>query len=137
MPTKPFLLQKRSFRFPPDTAVPRRVSFRARPEPPPYVGFLFRYYSAPNNTDIADAIASSHDIAKSEAKKLVDAVFGVIADAAAKGEEISLNGFGKFKVKDQPERQGRNPSTGAAITIAASKKLGFTPAKAVKDRLNG
>jgi len=90
-----------------------------------------------NNADIADAIASSHDIAKSEAKKLVDAVFGVIADAAAKGEEISLNGFGKFKVKDQPERQGRNPSTGAAITIAASKKLGFTPAKAVKDRLNG
>lgn len=90
-----------------------------------------------NNTDIADAIATSHGIAKTDAKKLVDAVFAVIADGVAKGEEISLPGFGKFKVKDQPERQGRNPSTGEAITIAASKKLGFTSAKAVKDRLNG
>lgn len=90
-----------------------------------------------NNSDIADAIAANHGIAKTEAKKLVDAVFAVIADSAAKGEEVSLAGFGKFKVKDQPERQGRNPATGDAITIAASKKLGFTPAKAVKDRLNG
>lgn len=90
-----------------------------------------------NNTDLADAIATSHGIAKTDAKKLVDAVFAAIADAASKGEEVSLNGFGKFKVKDQPERQGRNPATGEAITIAASKKLGFTPAKAVKDRLNG
>ncbi len=90
-----------------------------------------------NNTDIADAIATSHGITKADARKLVDAVFGTIADAAAKGEEVSLNGFGKFKVKDTPERQGRNPATGEAITISASKKLGFTPAKAVTDRLNG
>jgi hypothetical protein len=38
-----------------------------------------------------------------------------IAGTAAKGGEISLNGFGKFKVKDQPAREGRNPSTGALI----------------------
>lgn len=42
-----------------------------------------------------------------------------------------------FKVKDSPAREGRNPSTGATIQIAASKKLGFTPAKTVKDLLNG
>ena len=42
-----------------------------------------------------------------------------------------------FKVKDQAAREGRNPSTGATIQIAASKKLTFTPAKAVKDQLNG
>jgi DNA-binding protein HU-beta len=90
-----------------------------------------------NNSDIAETLAGDHGLTKADAKKLVDAVFATIADAAAKGEEVSLNGFGKFKVKDQPERQGRNPSTGEAITIAASKKLGFTPAKAVKDRLNG
>ncbi len=46
-------------------------------------------------------------------------------------------GFGKFKVKATPAREGRNPSTGATIKIAASKKLRFTPAKAVKDALNG
>lgn len=90
-----------------------------------------------NNTDIAEVVAADQGIAKTEARKIVDAVFAAITDAAAKGEEISLNGFGKFKVKDQPERQGRNPATGQAITIAASKKLGFIPAKAVKDRING
>lgn len=90
-----------------------------------------------NNSDIAETLAGDHGLTKADAKKLVDAVFAAIADAAANGEEVSLNGFGKFKVKDQAERQGRNPSTGEAITIAASKKLGFTPVKAVKDRLNG
>lgn len=69
-------------------------------------------------------------------KVLVDGVFKAIADAAAAGEEISLPGFGKFKVKSTPEREGRNPSTGATIKIAAAKKLTFTPAKALKDSLN-
>ncbi|MBW8783415.1 MAG: HU family DNA-binding protein [Novosphingobium sp.] len=58
-------------------------------------------------------------------------------NAASKGEEVSLNGFGKFKVKDTPAREGRNPANGATIQIAAAKKLTFTPAKAVKARLNG
>ena len=90
-----------------------------------------------NNSDLADTLASEHGLTKTDARKLVDSVFTAIADAASKGEEVSLNGFGKFKVKDSPEREGRNPATGAAMTIAASKKLGFTVAKAVKDRLNG
>jgi len=90
-----------------------------------------------NNNDLADAIAASNDLSKAEARKLVDAVIGAIADAAAKGDEVSLSGFGKFKVKDRPARQGRNPSTGATIEIAASRKLTFAPAKGIKDRLNG
>ncbi|PZU09932.1 MAG: integration host factor [Sphingobium sp.] len=90
-----------------------------------------------NNSDLAEAVASAHDLSKADARKLVDAVIGAIADAAAKGDEVSLSGFGKFKVKDSPARQGRNPSTGETIEIAASKKLAFTPAKAIKDRLNG
>ena len=90
-----------------------------------------------NNSNLADTIAASADISKADARKIVDAVFAAVADAAAKGEEVSLNGFGKFKVKDSPEREGRNPATGEAMTIKASKKLTFTPAKAVKDKLNG
>jgi len=90
-----------------------------------------------NNSELAEALVTAHGLTKADARKLVDAVFSTIADAAAKGEEISLNGFGKFKVKDSPAREGRNPSTGATIQIAASKKLAFTPAKAVKDQLNG
>jgi DNA-binding protein HU-beta len=90
-----------------------------------------------NNSDLADTIAASSDVSKADARKIVDAVFLAIVEAASKGEEISLNGFGKFKVKDSPEREGRNPATGAAMTIKASKKLTFTVAKAVKDKLNG
>ncbi|MCE7798703.1 HU family DNA-binding protein [Sphingobium sufflavum] len=90
-----------------------------------------------NNADIADQIAEAHGLTKTDARKHVDAIFADIADAAAKGEEVSLNGFGKFKVKDAPAREGRNPSTGATIQIAASRKLSFAPAKAVKDKLNG
>lgn len=90
-----------------------------------------------NNNDLADVIAADGGLTKSDARKLVDSVFAAIADAAAKGEEVSINAFGKFKVKDTPAREGRNPSTGATIQIAASKKLAFSPAKAVKDKLNG
>ena len=90
-----------------------------------------------NNNDIADVIATDSGLTKADARKIVDTVFAAIGDAAAKGEEISLNGFGKFKVKDTPEREGRNPATGEAMTIKAARKLSFTPAKAVKDKLNG
>lgn len=90
-----------------------------------------------NNSDLADVIAASQGMSKADARKAVDSVFAAIADAAAKGEEVSLNGFGKFKVKNSPAREGRNPSTGATIQIPASNKLTFSAAKAVKDKLNG
>lgn len=88
-----------------------------------------------NHADLSDAVASTLGTSKADGKKAVDAVFAAIADAAAKGEEVSVNGFGKFK--ESAAREGRNPSTGETIQIAASKKLGFGAAKAVKDRLNG
>jgi DNA-binding protein HU-beta len=90
-----------------------------------------------NNADLAEALAETLGTTKTDARKAVDAVFAAITDAAAKGEEVSLNGFGKFKVKASPAREGRNPATGATMTIAASNKLTFSPAKGVKDRLNG
>lgn len=90
-----------------------------------------------NNADLAETLVASHDMSKADARKAVDGLFTAIADAAAKGDEISLNGFGKFKVKQSAAREGRNPSTGATIQIAASKKLAFAPAKALKDKLNG
>ena len=87
--------------------------------------------------EIADKIATDNSLSRAQAKSIVDGVFKAIADAAASGSEASIPGFGKFKVKATPEREGRNPSTGATIKIAASKKLTFTPAKAIKDALNG
>jgi DNA-binding protein HU-beta len=90
-----------------------------------------------NNAELAERIAEANGLTKGDARKIVDGVFAAITDAAASGTEVSINGFGKFKVKDSAAREGRNPATGEAMQIAASKKLGFTPAKAVKDRLNG
>ena len=89
-----------------------------------------------NTADLAEAVANGHGLTKTDARKIVDAVFEAIADAAAKGDEISLNAFGKFRIKDTPAREGRNASTGATIQIAAARKLTFAPAKAVKDKIN-
>jgi len=86
-------------------------------------------------SDLIEHVASAAGVEKDMAKQAVEAVFAGIIDAAKKGEEINLPGFGKFKVKDSPARQGRNPATGATIEIAASRKLGFSPAKQVKDAL--
>lgn len=90
-----------------------------------------------NNSELAERIADANSLNKADVRKIVDAVFAAIADAAAAGDEVAINGFGKFKIKESAAREGRNPSTGETIQIAASKKLGFSPAKAVKERLNG
>jgi len=89
-----------------------------------------------NVGELAKAVAATTGTSEADAKKAVNAVFDQIAEAAAaKGEEVSISGFGKFAVKDRPERQGRNPGTGEAITIAASKAVTFTAAKGLKDKL--
>ncbi|MEG3178781.1 HU family DNA-binding protein [Sphingomonas sp. RB3P16] len=88
-----------------------------------------------NISELAKGVAGTTGTSEAEAKAAIAAVFEQIAGAAAKGEEVSIAGFGKFVVKDRPERQGRNPSTGEAMTIAASKKVSFTPAKGLKDKL--
>jgi DNA-binding protein HU-beta len=87
--------------------------------------------------DLIDHVAREAGLEKSAAKKAVDVVLAGIVNAVKMGEEVNLPGFGKFKVKDSPARQGRNPATGETIEIAASKKLGFSPAKQVKDALAG
>ena len=89
------------------------------------------------HAELSDSVATSLGLSKAEGKKAVEAVFAAIADAAAKGEEVSVSGFGKFKVSTSAAREGRNPATGETMQIAAKTKLGFSAAKAVKDRLNG
>lgn len=89
-----------------------------------------------NVADLAEKLASEHELPKNRAKQLVEHVFAAMAEAAVNGEEVSIPGFGKFRVNSREARQGRNPATGATIQIAASKKLAFAPAKQIKDRLN-
>lgn len=89
-----------------------------------------------NNADLADHIATQHEMSKADARRLVDSVLAAIAEAATAGEEVALSGFGRFKVTERAARQGRNPSTGETIQIAASRKLAFAPAKPLRDALN-
>ena len=89
-----------------------------------------------NTAELAEHIATEHDISKPQAKMVVEAVLRDIIETAKKGEEVSIPGFGKFKVGSREARHGRNPATGETIQIAASKKLAFTPAKQVRDAMN-
>lgn len=87
-----------------------------------------------NTSDLVDRLAAADStLTKAQAKTLVDAMLAGVRDALVSGEEVNLPGFGKFKVQDKPARTGRNPSTGEAIQIAASKKVSFAAAKALKD----
>jgi DNA-binding protein HU-beta len=90
-----------------------------------------------NTTELIAKIAETHGVSKAQAKSIVEDIFKDIVDSAARGAEVSLSGFGKFKVKVTPEREGRNPASGEKIKIAASRKLTFSSAKSVKDILNG
>jgi len=89
-----------------------------------------------NVTELAEQIATKHGVERKQAKQVIDGVFKAVIEAAQKGEEVSIPGFGKFKVSTREARQGRNPATGETIQIAASKKLAFTPAKQVRDAMN-
>jgi DNA-binding protein HU-beta len=69
-----------------------------------------------NVSDLVDAAVAADDkLTKTQAKAIIDGVFKSISDAAVKGEEVSIPGFGKFKVQAKPARTGRNPATGATI----------------------
>jgi DNA-binding protein HU-beta len=89
-----------------------------------------------NTAELVAKLAEAHGLSKAQAKSIVDDVLKDIVDAASSGAEVSLPGFGKFKVRATPEREGRNPASGEKIKIAASRKLTFSSAKSVKDLLN-
>ena len=89
-----------------------------------------------NKNDLIDSLVEEHEVTRTFARDLVESVFRSIADAAQSGEEVSIFGFGKFRVAERAARKGRNPQTGEAIKIAASKRLKFEPARAMKTALN-
>lgn len=88
-----------------------------------------------NYNEVIAQVAQSTGMAKDGVKKVVDAFTQALRDAAVKGDDIAIPGFGQFKVKDTPARTGRNPATGEAMEIGASRKLSYVPAKAIKDAL--
>ena len=86
-------------------------------------------------TDLIAAVAEKTGLKKKDAEAAVSAVLSTVSENLAKGEKVSLVGFGTFEVKERAERDGRNPSTGESIKIAASKRPVFTAGKALKDQI--
>lgn len=89
-----------------------------------------------NKSDLIDAIATSADITKVDAGKAVDAFVTAVTGALKQEDTVSLIGFGTFSVKHRAARMGRNPRTGEAIQIKASKNPTFKAGKALKDAVN-
>ena len=89
-----------------------------------------------NKTQLVNAIANDAEITQAEAGRALNALLETVTEALRKGDTVTLVGFGTFSVSASPERVGRNPSTGEAITIAAANKPTFKPGKALKEAVN-
>ena len=89
-----------------------------------------------NKTELSAAVAEKAELSKKDADKAVAAVFAAIEDALKAGDKVQLIGFGTFEFKERAEREGRNPSTGATIKIAASKVPSFKAGAALKKSVN-
>jgi len=87
--------------------------------------------------ELVEKIHGTHagQLTKKLASDLVDAVFENLAGAIRKDKRFSYPGFGTFVVRNRKARKGRNPQTGEAIKIKASKGVGFRVAKSLKDKL--
>ena len=89
-----------------------------------------------NKNDLIAAVADAADISKADATKAVDSVFDVITGELKGGGDVRLVGFGTFSVASRAATTGRNPRTGEAIPIPASKQPKFKAGKALKDAVN-
>ena len=92
-----------------------------------------------NKTELAALVQKEGNVTKAQAQKIVDAIFnpagGAIAQALKSGDTFAIAGFGTFKTRKRAARKGRNPRTGAEVTIPASTAAGFSAGKGLKDAL--
>lgn len=84
-------------------------------------------------SDLIDHVASESGLSKKDAGAAVNAVFDGIRDTLAKGDSVTVTGFGTFDVRERSARQGVNPATGEKMQIKASKAPGFKAGKTLKD----
>ncbi len=89
-----------------------------------------------NRTELVKAVAESSGVDSTDVDSVLKSFQSVVSDGVAKGDKITIQGFLTFEQVDRAAREGRNPATGEAMTLAASRKLAFSPAKAVKAALN-
>lgn len=88
--------------------------------------------------ELIDAIAAGvDDLSKTKAEQVLNATLSAIIDAVAKGETLTLVGFGAFSKGERGERTARNPRTGEEITVQAAKTVKFKAGQKFKDAVNG
>jgi DNA-binding protein HU-beta len=90
-----------------------------------------------NRNELVDAVALAAGLKKTDAEKTVDAVFEAITTALKAGDEVRVVGFGTFVVSSRAASEGRNPRTGEAMAIPASKQPKFRAGKGLKSAING
>ena len=89
-----------------------------------------------NKAEMAGRLAARTGLSKAVARDAVDGVFAIIGEALADGEDVRVPGFGTFGTRSRPARTGRNPGTGEAVSISASKLPTFKAGKTLKDNVN-
>ena len=89
-----------------------------------------------NKTELIEHIAKHADLSKAAAGRALEAAMGAITTTLRKGGAVTLVGFGTFAVGKRAARTGRNPRTGAAVKIKASKVPKFKAGKGLKDAVN-
>ena len=87
--------------------------------------------------DLVEGLSNKLGVTKSEAERAVDSLIEDIINALKQGDRVNISGFGAFAVSNREARTGRNPKTGEAIEISASRAAKFKPGKQLKDSLNG
>ena len=85
-----------------------------------------------NRIELVEKIATTHNVSKAEAARILETITGSIVAAVKKGDPVQLIGFGTFKQVARAARTGFNPQAGAAIKIAAQKVPKFVPGAAFK-----
>jgi len=86
--------------------------------------------------ELIDQVADQAKVSKADATKVLNGILDAITNTMAKGDSITLVGFGTFSVGSRAARTGRNPQTGAEIKIAAAKTPKFKAGKGLKDKIN-
>jgi len=90
-----------------------------------------------NKAELLEQIAKTSGANKSEIESILNKTIEIIAKTVSKGEDVKLIGFGTFDQLSRKERKGRNPKTGDAIRIPASKVPRFRPGKEFRELING
>lgn len=85
---------------------------------------------------IIDLVAKETGLTKKNVAEVYEAIAKTVDNALVAGESVSLSGFGIFSVKEKAAYTGRNPRTGEAVTIPASRRVSFSASKTLKDKLN-